>query len=168
MELIQSPRVMYDAMMEDTYNSPQSAIPTIGNYQILMADSWEYIPEEILQITQAEGNDKCVDCGAAKPDWASIGFAVLICLECAGQHRALGVHISLVRSLSMDTWTANYITKMMSGGNKRFKEYLNYLTLLKGIDLSAIPDRYTAPQILYYRFYINATKISTIISPSIS
>lgn len=114
-------------------------------------ENWEYIPDEILQILKTEGNEKCVDCNADSPDWASLGFSILICLECAGQHRALGVHISLVRSLTMDTWNQVSIQKLAAGGNKRFQEYLTYIHLSKGVDLSSTPARYTSPHVLYYR-----------------
>lgn len=43
------------------------------------------------------GNDKCADCGAAEPDWASLNLGVLVCIECSGVHRNLGVHISKVK-----------------------------------------------------------------------
>ncbi len=114
-------------------------------------DSWEYVPQGLIDIIRAEGNEKCVDCGVDSPEWASLGFSILICLECAGQHRALGVHISLVRSLLMDTWDEKLVLKLAAGGNKRFKEYLTYMTLLKGVDLHSAPARYTTPQVLYYR-----------------
>jgi hypothetical protein len=39
----------------------------------------------------------------AEPDWASINLGVMMCIECSGIHRSLGVHVSKVRSLTLDT-----------------------------------------------------------------
>lgn len=51
------------------------------------------------------GNDKCADCGAPEPDWASLNLGVLVCIECSGVHRNLGVHISKVSCQSSTaTW----------------------------------------------------------------
>ena len=38
------------------------------------------------------------------PDWASINLGILVCIECSGIHRSLGVHVSKVRSLTLDKW----------------------------------------------------------------
>ncbi|GAV74662.1 ArfGap domain-containing protein [Cephalotus follicularis] len=48
------------------------------------------------------GNDKCADCSAPEPNWASLNLGVLVCIECSGVHHNLGVHISKVRSLTLD------------------------------------------------------------------
>ncbi|KAG2334184.1 hypothetical protein Bca52824_005364 [Brassica carinata] len=65
------------------------------------------------------GNDKCADCGAPEPDWASLNLGVLVCIECSGVHRNLGVHISKVRSLTLDVkvWEPSVITLFQALGN---------------------------------------------------
>ncbi|KAK9108605.1 hypothetical protein Syun_024616 [Stephania yunnanensis] len=65
------------------------------------------------------GNDKCADCGAPEPDWASLNLGVLVCIECSGVHRNLGVHISKVRSLTLDVkvWEPSVISLFQSVGN---------------------------------------------------
>ena len=38
----------------------------------------------------------------SEPEWLSVNFGVIICLECCGVHRELGVHISRTQSLVID------------------------------------------------------------------
>ncbi|XP_022737861.1 ADP-ribosylation factor GTPase-activating protein AGD3-like [Durio zibethinus] len=74
-------------------------------------------PIDILQ--RVCGNDKCADCGAPEPDWASLNLGVLVCIECSGVHRNLGVHISKIRSLTLDVkvWEPSVISLFQSLGN---------------------------------------------------
>ncbi|KAF7800133.1 hypothetical protein EIP86_011378 [Pleurotus ostreatoroseus] len=69
-------------------------------------------------------NKHCVDCGSPNPQWATVSFAVFLCLQCAGVHRGFGVHVSFVRSVSMDTWQEEQIKRMQLGGNGPFKTFM--------------------------------------------
>ncbi|TRY92043.1 hypothetical protein DNTS_034918 [Danionella cerebrum] len=74
--------------------------------------------ESILQRVQSvTGNEFCCDCGQPDPRWASINLAVLLCIECSGIHRSLGVHCSKVRSLTLDTWEPELVKLMCELGN---------------------------------------------------
>ncbi|QLL32541.1 hypothetical protein HG536_0D00630 [Torulaspora globosa] len=89
---------------------------------------WKVDPDNrrrLLQLQKLGANKKCVDCGAPNPQWASPKFGVFICLECAGIHRSLGVHISFVRSITMDQFKPEELVRMEKGGNEAFEEYMS-------------------------------------------
>ena len=67
-------------------------------------------------------NPRCADCEAIHPDWASINLGIMICIACSGIHRSLGVHISKVRSITLDSWTAELLELMLAIGNNRYNE----------------------------------------------
>ncbi|XP_019567625.1 arf-GAP with coiled-coil, ANK repeat and PH domain-containing protein 3 isoform X3 [Rhinolophus sinicus] len=74
--------------------------------------------ESVLQRMQSvAGNGQCGDCGQPDPRWASINLGVLLCIECSGIHRSLGVHCSKVRSLTLDSWEPELLKLMCELGN---------------------------------------------------
>ncbi|KAL4973932.1 hypothetical protein BDW66DRAFT_140999 [Aspergillus desertorum] len=75
--------------------------------------------ERTLQdlIRSVPGNDRCADCSAMNPGWASWNLGIFLCMRCAALHRKMGTHISKVKSLSMDSWASDQVDNMKSRGN---------------------------------------------------
>eukprot|EP01038_Epipyxis_sp_PR26KG_P007903 gene7903-10728_t len=90
----------------------------------------EPFPEDILnEIHAYAGNQKCCDCSSLDTDWASVSHGTLICLDCAGKHRSLGVHVSFVRSIRMDSWSIQQIEMMRQGGNDQIRKFFAKLEI---------------------------------------
>ncbi|KAI7241026.1 ADP-ribosylation factor GTPase-activating protein 1 [Hortaea werneckii] len=93
-----------------------------------MSKMWEVDPEtrsKLLEIQKQNENNKCVDCGAPSPQWISPKLGIFFCLACSGIHRSLGVHISFVRSATMDALKTGEVKRMELGGNKPWKEFFD-------------------------------------------
>ncbi|KAE8629348.1 hypothetical protein XENTR_v10000451 [Xenopus tropicalis] len=94
---------------EWTEEIQQSIAETLADYEVAE------------KIWFNESNRSCADCRAPSPDWASISLGVVICKNCAGQHRALGSNISKVHSLILDTtiWSNELVELFIVVGNEK-------------------------------------------------
>jgi len=95
----------------------------------------------------------CVDCARPDADWASVSIGTYLCMECAGRHRGLGVHLSFVRSTTMDVWSSEQLQRMNLGGTQRFLDFLrSYPQLCEPPQTAeALATRYGSRAAAYYR-----------------
>lgn len=63
-------------------------------------------------------------------------MGVFLCIRCAGIHRNLGVHISRVKSVNLDSWTPEHVVSLQQMGNSR----------ARAVYEAQLPDGFRRPQ----------------------
>ena len=88
------------------------------------ADTAEKNRATLKALVKLESNKSCADCKKNKhPRWASWNIGVFVCIRCSGIHRSMGVHISRVKSVDLDSWTDGQMQNMLRWGNSRANKY---------------------------------------------
>ena len=77
----------------------------------------------VAELRTKPDNKVCADCAMRDPTWASANLGVFLCLDCSGVHRSLGVHITQVRSITMDAWFPDQIKTMQTVGNAKARAF---------------------------------------------
>lgn len=67
-------------------------------------------------------NDNCVSFSDAT--WLSTNFGIIVCIECSGIHRDLGVHISRIQSLTLDNVGTAQLLLARHMTNQAFNEVM--------------------------------------------
>ncbi|VDN07552.1 unnamed protein product [Thelazia callipaeda] len=96
----------------------------------------ERLQAMVVDLLREEENKYCADCEAKQPRWASWNLGVFLCIRCAGIHRNLGVHLTKVKSVNLDSWTAEQVQSMRVMGNK----------MARHVYEAELPEHFRRPQ----------------------
>lgn len=68
--------------------------------------------------------DSVFSTSLADATWLSTNFGIIVCIECSGIHRDLGVHISRIQSLTLDNIGTSQLLLARYMTNQAFNEVM--------------------------------------------
>merc|ERR1719150_2501857 len=93
-------------------------------------------------IRNIPSNGACCDCGGTNDvTWLSTNFGVIVCIECSGIHREMGVHISKIQSLTLDRIGTSQLLVSRTMSNERFNKIMEATTTRKLHPNSTMEER---------------------------
>jgi len=76
-------------------------------------------------IRNIPSNNVCCDCGGQNDvTWLSTNFGIIVCIECSGIHREMGVHISKIQSLTLDHIGTSQLLVSRTMSNEGFNKIM--------------------------------------------
>lgn len=76
--------------------------------------------KHLQRLQKLSANKHCAECGNKQPTWASVNLGVFVCIRCSSVHRAMGTHISKVKSATLDIWKMSMVKQFEAqGGNEK-------------------------------------------------
>ncbi|NXU26613.1 ASAP1 protein, partial [Thalassarche chlororhynchos] len=106
-------------------NSKEEALNVAFRVQGRGESSQEELTRAIIEeVRGMPRNRECCDCSAPDPTWLSINLGILICIECSGIHREMGVHLSRIQSLSLDKLATSELLLARNIGNSGFNDIM--------------------------------------------
>jgi len=106
-----------------------------------------------MRQCQDPSNSRCCDSRSTEAQWASVSHGIFISIGAAGVHRSLGVKVSFVQSLTMDSLKPVHLKMMELGGNKRFNDFLREHNIPEDMP---IRQKYSTRAAAWYRENLRA------------